>query len=620
MEIFDRFSSKYIKEQDLPVNIDLGRFCIFKDSECIDVTMRFLETETDDNINPDLYINQSLLEDKNKTLQKLFVYFTQMESTDWLNVKPIVQGIKTSFGLEPFEESLLDGLPHLQAICRQPHYLLNREMTKVNVSRAKRIPQKGYMYLAEHTEDWSHKSILGLKPTRVLHEELTQEYDVYENQVFISLVQKILLYLSSRIVSLENIKAYQDQMAKCLENQKYEKGWWRKNTREMTLFGCKENEELFGMSPSQSNEEYSKKMEENAKDITETSEQLKNAQRALRKILSSDLAQEVNTRAAAKVVFHDTNVLNSHKHYRYVKKLWFELSSVSEKKMSEKAKFLMEQSVIKGMRAYARSLIVYVVSEILHYKIVGSYKSWNATNEYLPEIKFTLLPDDSMELNIGGIKRHIVVVYGNCSYKADKETDIWGLTMSKSPSSCLKISPYDVESIERVGKAIRKIILGVFIERLEQKFDLPTVLLPYLDTVSIPMLEHDDRSYWFKGIPSDKIDYAKVRKRLEKDTAFSKENYRRKTEINNTFADLVININDQIDSLQDIRSLVDQSQHVFTYKNVPFTYMQCNDGFTLIQSNGNITLKNIETKYSSLTEEDWGMDYISITKKSDMSA
>lgn len=610
MEIFDRFNCQYISEQDLPANIDLGRFCVFQGSECVDITVRVLENHL--NSTQDIYINQGLLDDKNKTLQNLFLHFSKKENIDWLNVKPIVQGVKTSFGLEPFEKSLVDSLPHLEAICRQPHYLLNREIAKVNVSRAKRIPQKGYMYLAEHTEDWSHKSILGFKPSRVLHEELTQEYDVYENQVFISLIQKILLYLSSRIVSLENIKAYQDQMEECLNNQKYERGWWKKNAREMTLFGCEENKELFNMSDSNSEETNDEKRKENAKNITETSDQLRSVQRVLRKILSSDLAHEVNSRAAASVVYHDTNVLNDHKHYRYVKKLWFELSRVSEKKLSEKEKYNKEQDVIKGMRAYARSLIVYVVSENFHYKITGSSKAWIATNDYFPKIKFSLLPDESMEINIGGIKKRIVIVYGNCSYKAPHNTEIWGLTMSKSPSSCLKTSPYDVESIERVGKAIRQIILRVITTNLVQKYDLPTIILPYFYSISLPMLDHDERYYWFKGISSNKIDAVKVNKQLGKDASFLKENYRRKKEINDTIADLILRINNQIDSLQDMRSLVDQSVHVFSYKDVPFTYMHCNDGFTLIQSNGYITLKNIEEHYSSLTEEDWGMDYISI--------
>ena len=366
------------------------------------------------------------------------------------------------------------------------------------------------------------------------------------------------------------------------------------------------------MSDSNSEETNDEKRKENAKNITETSDQLRSVQRVLRKILSSDLAHEVNSRAAASVVYHDTNVLNDHKHYRYVKKLWFELSRVSEKKLSEKEKYNKEQDVIKGMRAYARSLIVYVVSENFHYKITGSSKAWIATNDYFPKIKFSLLPDESMEINIGGIKKRIVIVYENCSYKAPHNTEIWGLTMSKSPSSCLKTSPYDVESIERVGKAIRQIILRVITTNLVQKYDLPTIILPYFYSISLPMLDHDERYYWFKGISSNKIDAVKVNKQLGKDASFLKENYRRKKEINDTIADLILRINNQIDSLQDMRSLVDQSVHVFSYKDVPFTYMHCNDGFTLIQSNGYITLKNIEEHYSSLTEEDWGMDYISI--------
>lgn len=101
MEIFDRFNCQYISEQDLPANIDLGRFCVFQGSECVDITVRVLENHL--NSTQDIYINQGLLDDKNKTLQNLFLHFSKKENIDWLNVKPIVQGVKTSFGLEPFE-------------------------------------------------------------------------------------------------------------------------------------------------------------------------------------------------------------------------------------------------------------------------------------------------------------------------------------------------------------------------------------------------------------------------------------------------------------------------------------------------------------------------------------
>lgn len=223
MQVFDRLKSIAIDSSKLPNHIDLGRYFVVESGQ--DLTNRIV------NVGVDKFISQELLESKNKSLQDLFCYFNaallEIKDNDFAII-PLIQSVKDKLELNKFEELLESKVFHLEEIFRQPHYLLQRTIEKVNVSRAKRIPAKSYQNLASHTEDWLHKSIVDFKPRRILNEELDLQYDVYENQVTIALIERCLIYLNSRIHEVHDISNFLDEYYKLLEDRNDSAGWYKK--------------------------------------------------------------------------------------------------------------------------------------------------------------------------------------------------------------------------------------------------------------------------------------------------------------------------------------------------------------------------------------------------------
>lgn len=222
MLLYDRFTGSTLDSNSLPNLIDLGRYFVCDSRQ--DITNRIV------NVGTNKLISQGLLESKNKSLQDLFCYFNVAIShkDNDFSVVPLIQSVKEKLFLNEFESLLESKIFHLEEIFRQPHYLLQRTIEKVNVSRAKRIPAKSYQNLASHTEDWLHKSIVDFKPRRILNEELDLLYDVYENQVTIALIERCLIYLNSRIQEVHDISNFLTEYNKLLSDRNDSNGWYKK--------------------------------------------------------------------------------------------------------------------------------------------------------------------------------------------------------------------------------------------------------------------------------------------------------------------------------------------------------------------------------------------------------
>jgi hypothetical protein len=180
MLLFDRYQNTNVSTESLPNKIDLGRYCKIDDGQLVDIT------NSNYSLSVEQFINHDLLSETNYSVQHLFQKMRDKENHDWLSVSPVLQ--QSEINLTEFEILLRDNLFHLEEIVRQPHYLLDRTIEKVPTSRAKRIPSKSYQYLASHTEDWNARSIVQFRPSKVLHEELDINFNVYENQLFAAFV------------------------------------------------------------------------------------------------------------------------------------------------------------------------------------------------------------------------------------------------------------------------------------------------------------------------------------------------------------------------------------------------------------------------------------------------
>jgi len=600
MRLYDRFKGNFIDSRSLPRDIDLGRYTT---EDGRDLTNSIFDTGSE------YYIHQELLNDANHSLHELFKDIGKRVASSGkgrMNIFPLIQTLDDKLEMNDFEIYLCENIPHLEQICRQPHYLLQRIVEKVNVSRAKRIPSKSYQYLAAHTEDWEQKSIVSFKPNRVLNEELDLNFNIYENQLFIALVERCLKYLNGRLKEVNDISLFIEKYRELLEKRYDTNVWFEKVSRNLTLIGGVYEDENYKRE----------KNDDHARLVT-TEEHLRAAYKRLLLIRSSDLFDEVNKRAEKDIMLRDTNVLINHKHYRYVRSLWLELNKIRPEKTEEDLK-IDEQIVIEGLRAYAKTLFSYTVSHLnyndnLNYYQYGSYSDWKAINDRLSPISFKVAEDKTFKVSIGNRNLRFIVT-GNISndihsLPAGTFLMCYSQDRPKVDDRIVLIDPMDPDSAERLGLVINRYLLSEYVSKIKTEYPYPPALRDFIKYI-------EDKAPWVMFYNEHNhyaYSFVKPRTPIDK-RALS--------------ALLVVGRDIRDDQKKELLKLVDDiernySEYVsknlycfhcqtpFNEKTLKdFKYMECSrgDGFVIdISHKGRIILKNTNERYSK-DAVDWGLD------------
>ena len=602
MKIFDRYKGALLDRDHLPENIDLGRFYIQETRQ--DLTNRLI------NVGEGRFIHQEILENQKKDIQSLFCLFLQQEresSKNDFGLKPIIQRIKSKLFLDDFEVFLEENLFHLEEIFQQPHYLLQKTIEKVNVSRAKRIPAKSYQHLASHTEDWLHKSIVDFKPRRILNEELELHYNVFENQITVALIERILRHIERRITHVEDLIKFLNKLTSTLTKQKKHVGWFQKNIRSLTLIGYAYEDQNYKNDTS------------DRKRLANTQKRLLEMQNRLKALQTKPLYKEISNRTVQTLVtkrdIRVTNVIANHKHYRYVRELWMRLNDV-DGAMSESKLMEYEQDVISGVRSYAKILIAYVVKDVLGYEISGNYSSWNATKEYACDISLSE-KNGILSLHIGKRTIEFVAIANKCQIEKDelkkKNLYIMSLCEDDDNGTIVSIHPHDSDSVERVGRIIREYIIKDYLDRINEHFEYPQILKDYTKYIESDYVIFDlNYTYSFTGIPQSDINDVDAIRGLESDDRFNHRSRPDRDLIRTNMKGLVSSIN--VNAKKILSLLVCQNiecqTHIQRRDAKQLEYLACSCGFVLDSTGGHVIFRNKDSRYSGLTSEDWGMDYV----------
>lgn len=620
MLIYDRFSpsKKPVQVSSLPDHIELGRYYIVdKDGKQRDLTDSIIDLGTEKQI------LQDLLSSNNDSTQQLFNQFYS-DITDntgeMFEVIPLIQEVTKKVPLNSFEEMLRDNLFHLEEIIRQPHFLLTRYVEKVNISRAKRVSNKSYQYLASHTEDWRQKSVVSFKPNRILNEELYEYYDIYENQIFSAFLSRTFRYLGARIEQLNHItKLLEDRenlRKKLFDNRNDEKGWYKKIHRNLTLIG-----KVF----SRGSEDDSGELAHSNKAIAEnTREVLLGLQRRVMVLMSSELVKMVNRVTVQNLMTESTvkatNVTTNHKHYRYIRDLWLELNHY-QKEETEEERQNYEQDVIQGVRDYAKAAIRYSVERCLDYDIEGDYNHWRANKEDSPSIIFKEHPDKTFSLSVGEQSTHIVVVASNLSdglKSIPSDTVVLfypgkDVFVDDYHTSHIAIDPYQVDSVERIGKMVKTMLIVNLVATIHRSYKYPSKLLPYLEYIHQDFLEFDTRSFDYSFIRfPERLQFDPIGRSMDSNKEFANKKYSERLELKERMKDLVDDINTEGELIKGTLRCPDCSTPYSPHNNTSLTYLQCDCEFVLNIRKSEICFFNVNAKYKDLRESDWGMDYIRI--------
>lgn len=410
------------------------------------------------------------------TLLDVLVEFKETDNIlNWMDINILLRNFDERLEISEFELLLQSKLFHIEEICRQPSYYLKREITKLNVARAKRIPVKAINYLAAHTEDWSRRKIRSVEPRKILTEIIDYNLKIYENQVTVSFIDKLLDFFAHRLENeVEVIDSFVKNIERIIESRKRINSdekiyWYKKLDRDYSKIGK-------AVDDVNSAEKTRKKVEKIKRIISLIQMRLSKLKKSY--LYSSNSKNKVIINQKLK----RTNLFDNHQHYRFVKILWDNFHkknlSICSQKSEENQKF------VRSYIDYSWLLLLRSLFQIgFKNQIIKSDVSIELTNEKISNITIKLAKND----------KHIieVVINGNETLTfvpifSTKDNSIvfpdtiqnkyfFSLVGSELREDIIEISPTDINSEEKISKIIFKQILNSYSDNYLFKLDSQSI-------------------------------------------------------------------------------------------------------------------------------------------------
>jgi len=486
MIVFDRILNKEVPISKIESPMLLGRY-IFKDDNAMnqlngaeinkhDFLVPYKSHEGELSIESDrkkIYFqeNQLLNESINSLVKHSLIDVSEeLEYTaDLLGLSEInilLRNFDERLEISEFELFVQSKLFHIEEVCREPSYHLKRDITKLNVSRAKRIPVKAINYLASHTEDWSRRKIRSVEPRKILSEIIDYDLEIYENQVTAFFIDKLLKYFSNRMVNeidiindfIENI----EQIIISRNNSGKKKYWYKKLDNDYKKLG-----------KAVSSIEASRIKIEKIKSF------ISSIQKRLFGLLNSDLYRN-NSRKSIIInqKLKRTNLFDSHQHYRFVKILWDKFHSQDIVDFSQKSN--ENQNLIKAFVDYSWVLFLRAFYQLgfINVQVVKDSEVI-LNNETIPNVKIRLFRDEQQIIKVVFNEEKTITFVPIPSTKEDsnvypqktKNTFYFTLTGSEEREDIIKISPTAINSEEHIAKILFKYVLELYTDAYFFKLD-----------------------------------------------------------------------------------------------------------------------------------------------------
>ena len=263
---------------------------------------------------------------------------------EWSGISPLAPGLDEAVMPHALEDRIEAEIQHLAVVCRNPRTHIRRDTERVLVHRARRIARDAPTRLASHTEDWEHRTIAGIRPRRILADIREERWDLYENRVAVRLVDDLVAWLRRRISEVRRIR--DDVYARMEKIRGSASGTRHRAHRIYTLWG-----EGWDNSPGE---------------VAEST--LKRLEALLYKLLGlmdSRLYKHIPVRARAPGGLRTTNLFGNDDHYRGVARLWHEWSRLAVPRAPTPAELWVRyQDLHRGFDAWCMLVIVRACSQL----------------------------------------------------------------------------------------------------------------------------------------------------------------------------------------------------------------------------------------------------------------
>lgn len=571
----------------LPSRTDLGRFAVIDNGAIRDLT------NTDTIKLGDYIVRESLFDENNQNIHDLLNTIADSYSNNLTAINPIIQ--RFNIEIKEFEKLLNDQKAHLRAIVANPHSLLDKNTMKVNIGRAKRISTRSYQHLAHHSEDWEKMSILSPKPKKILHEELIIDLAVYENVLLKAFLHEAIKHLNKRIKETADITKF---FLSIFDPKEFENVWANKIDRSSALVGRAAKSDK-------------------SKDSGTTNRALSTLKAELVKLEHAPLFEDFPKRAIESIVYHDTNVLNSHKHYKYLKILWLELKKLKETS-EDKDPIIVHQDIMNNMRTYVETLFVYTLLQ-MKYNIAGNTGNFIATHITRPTIELSLDKYGVLHVSTKNNKIDIITLGG--VYDLERTMNLpknkvcfcfndYQKTKDNAEGVYF-VNPIDTYSIECSGIVIRKLIMQEYSTFVGMKVDFKHSLKDFVEAITSKEIVFDKQTftYSFTNMLPLEIGEVQVLAYLRENYAFKQRNKREQDSLLYDMSGLIKDINCKSQKIKSALVCPKCGKH---YHCKDIKYLECECGFIcdISTERARFFYKHKDESYSNISNRDWGMDLI----------
>ena len=263
---------------------------------------------------------------------------------EWSGISPLAPGLDEAVKPHPLEDRIEAEIDHLAAVCRTPRTHIRRESERVLVARARRIARDAPARLASHTEDWEHRTIAGIRPRRILADIREERSDLYENRVAVRLVDDLVAWLRQRIANVRRIR--NDVYTRMEKIRGSVSGTRHRAHRIYALWG-----EGWDNSPGEVADATLKRLED--------------LLYRLLGLMDSRLYKRVPRHTHAIGELRTTNLLANDPHYRGVARLWHEWSRQAvPRALSPSELWKRYQDLHRGFDAWCMLVIVRACSQL----------------------------------------------------------------------------------------------------------------------------------------------------------------------------------------------------------------------------------------------------------------
>lgn len=401
----------------------------------------------------------------------------------WLDESPLVTDLQDALDEQPLERDVKKNIGFLEAVCLRPKTHLMLEEERLLVSRCKRPSSRAPMVLSARSEDWERRTLWGVRPRRILGVVRDDLFDIYENRVAVSLVNHLDVALRKRIRDVRRVVDLlqrKEDYQELLENT----GNYLRAKRILQLWADALNDNT------------------HLNDANKVLQKLKGLRRRVLALKDSPLYQKIGRANVSGLELKLTNVMKHDETYRRMGELWIAWENhVRESIPDPDERWLKEQKAVEGFFRFSFLVVVRALdnlgyepnevfydqplNEVGEWKLDGPLGSLSLIREKSKIIlklvssgeTLAIVPLPSMleaSPSIGGWieslpederRRLILSVTADEPRALPKDKLRLRSLGNQGEASGLmfsSIAPWDLESVERVTRAIRWFVWSDF--------------------------------------------------------------------------------------------------------------------------------------------------------------